>query len=112
MRDVPQIMMTIMKVRSGSMTAESAAKELGVSRKTYYELENKALTAMSLSLEPGQPGRPRKVVDQEKEALKSQVENLQTQLILSEQDIAIRKVLFGEIPDAVSSKKKSRRKKK
>ena len=112
MRDVPQIMMTIMKVRSGLMTAVHAAEELGISRKTYYKLENEALEGMCLSLQPGSPGRPPNQLDQEKEALKSQVKELQTQLILSEQDIAILKILFGEIPDAVSSKKKPRRKKR
>lgn len=112
MRDVPKTMEMIMKVRSGLMTAERAAKELGVSRKTYYEWENKALTGMSLHLEPGHPGRPPKQVDQEKEQLKARVKELQTQLILSEQDIAIRKILFGEIPDALASKKKSRKKKR
>ena len=112
MRDVPKLMEMIMKVRSGSMTAVRAAEELGISRKTYYKLENEALEGMCLSLQPGLPGRPPNQVDEEKEQLKSQVKELQTQLILSEQDIAIRKVLFGEIPDALASKKKPRRKKK
>ena len=112
MRDVPKLMEMIIKVRSGSMTAVRAAEELGISRKTYYELENKALEGMCLSLQPGLPGRPPKQVDQEKEDLKSQVKELQTQLILSEQDIAIRKILYGEIPDALASKKKEQRKKR
>lgn len=106
MGDVAKEMEMIMKVRSGLMTAARAAKELGISRKTYYQKENKALTAMSLSLEPGLPGRPRNQVDPEKEELEKQMKELQTQLILSEQDIAIRKILFGEIPDALASKKK------
>ena len=101
-----------MKVRSGLMTVEHAAEELGISRKTYYEWEEKALSSMCLALQPGQPGRPRNQVDPEKEQLKKQLKEMQTQLILSEQDIAIRKLLFGEIPDAVSSKKKPRRKKR
>ena len=101
-----------MKVRSGLMTVERAAAELNISRKTYYEWEEKALSAMCLSLQPGQPGRPRKQMDTEKEQLKKQVKEMQTQLILSEQDIAIRKLLFGEIPAVVSSKKKNRRKKR
>ena len=106
MEDVAEIMQTIIQVRSGLMTAGQAAKKLKISRQSYYKWENKALEGMCLALRPKAPGRPKKEVDQEKEKLQSQVDQLQTKLILAEQDIAIRTLLFGEIPAGVSSKKK------
>jgi transposase len=48
----------ILKVRSGIMTATAAASELGVSRKTYYEWEDKAFAAMTDALTDKEPGRP------------------------------------------------------
>ncbi len=106
MRDVALIMEKIMQVRSGLMTVERAAEELCISRKTWYEWENKALSAMCLALQPGDPGRPRNKIDPEKENLKVQLKQMQKKLILTEQDIEIRKLLFGEIPAGVASKKK------
>ena len=35
----------IMQVRSGVLTAEAAARQLGISRKTYYKWERRALAA-------------------------------------------------------------------
>ena len=62
----------IIMVRSGQITAAEAARRLGVSRKTYYEWENRALHAMMMSLQDRIPGRPSKEVDQEKAALEDQ----------------------------------------
>jgi DNA-binding XRE family transcriptional regulator len=48
----------ILQVRSGALTATEGAERLGVSRKTYYEWEDRALEAMALALEnhPHPPG--------------------------------------------------------
>jgi len=48
----------IMKVRSGIMTATEGAIALGISRKTYYKWENRALGAMLDGLENRSTGRP------------------------------------------------------
>ena len=48
----------IFKVRSGEMSVTAAASELGVSRKTYYQWEEKAFTSMVAALQDGEPGRP------------------------------------------------------
>lgn len=105
MEDVVEIMQKIMQVRSGLMTAAQAAEDLGMSRQTYYKWEEKALSAMCLALQPKPPGRPKTQVDPEKQKLEEQLQEMQTKMILMEQDIAIRKLLFGDIPDG--SKKKS-----
>ena len=84
----------ILKVRSGQMTVVEAAALLGVSRKTYYQWENRALDAMLEALhdrKPGRPGKPQE--DPEKEALQKQVRQLGQKLILSERTLKIRTVL-------------------
>ena len=50
--------LVILQVRSGALTAKQGAKLLGVSRKTYYEWEEKSLKAMALALENRPAGRP------------------------------------------------------
>lgn len=63
----------IMKVRCGLMNASQAAKELGVSRKTYYKWERRGLSAFMSGLEDQPSGRPLKPVDEKKAALEKQL---------------------------------------
>jgi transposase len=49
---------SILEVRSGKKTAAQAAGELGVSRKTWYKWENRALEAMIAALTDRPTGRP------------------------------------------------------
>ena len=62
----------ILKVRSGRLSASAGAKELGVSRKTYYQWEQRALEAMLKALTEKEPGRPQvsQVKKQEKKLQK------------------------------------------
>lgn len=83
----------IMQVRSGVLTAEAAARQLGVSRKTYYKWERRALTAMVEALEDQGPGRPPQPVDPEKAALWRQTEELQAKLTVLEQTAQLRQLL-------------------
>jgi transposase-like protein len=46
----------VFAVRSGQITVEEGARRLGVSRKTYYEWERRALQAMTDALEDRPPG--------------------------------------------------------
>lgn len=85
----------ILKVRSGQMTAKEAAKTLGVSRKTYYEWEQRGLQGMMEALLNRPPGRPEKKRDPEKDQLKEQVEDLEQKLFLSEKAQEIRKLMEG-----------------
>jgi hypothetical protein len=48
----------IMQVRSGVLTAEAAARQLDVSRKTYYKWERRALAAMVEALGNRGQGAP------------------------------------------------------
>lgn len=65
----------ILEVVSGRLTATQAAEQMGVSRKTYYEKQDRALTAMLDALKDRPTGRPRTCVeDPEKEELLEELE--------------------------------------
>ncbi len=83
----------IMQVRSGVVTAEVAAQQLGVSRKTYYKWERRALAAMVEALGNRDQGRPPKPSDPEKEALRRQTEELQAKLTVLEQTEQLRQLV-------------------
>jgi len=65
--------LVILQVHGGALTAKEGAKLLGVSRKTYYEWEEKRLKAMTLALENHAAGRPLMPIDPEKETLRGQI---------------------------------------
>jgi transposase len=79
--------LVILKVRSGVFTVTQGAQFLGVSRKTYYEWEEKSLQAMALALENQPAGRPPAPVDEEKEALRQRVRELEEKLDRAEKTI-------------------------
>jgi transposase-like protein len=84
----------IMQVCSGAMTAVEGARQLGVSRKTYYEWENRALTAMSEAMEDREAGRPETAQeDPEKEALKRALAETQKELCVARESLYVRRVL-------------------
>ena len=83
----------IMQVRSGVVTAEAAARQLGISRKTYYKWERRALTAMVEALGDRDQGRPPRPVDPEKEALRRQTQDLQAKLAVLEQTEQLRQLV-------------------
>ena len=87
----------IMQVRSGLLSAQEAARQLGISRKTYYKWERRALAAMVEALGNREHGRPPRPTDPEKEALQRQSEELQAKLQVLEQTARIRQAL--EQPD-------------
>jgi transposase len=87
----------IMQVRSGSLSAQEAARQLGISRKTYYKWERRALAAMVEALGNREQGRPPRPTDPEKEALQRQTQELQAKLQVLEQTERIRQAL--EQPD-------------
>ncbi len=85
--------MVILQVRSGTLTAKEGAKRLGISRKTYYEWEEKSLKAMTLALENRSAGRPPVTVDPEKEKLQEKVRELEKKLDLAEKTIEVKELL-------------------
>ena len=83
----------IMQVRSGVVTAEAAARQLGISRKTYYKWERRALAAMVEALGNRGQGRPAQPRDPEKAALRHQTQALQAKLTVLEQTEQLRQLL-------------------
>ena len=110
----------VFAVRSGQITAEEAARRLGVSRKTYYEWERRALQAMTAALENKAPGRPTTPQDEEKQRLQEQVTELQNKLFVAEKTVEVRDLLHAyELQNAgakqstgASVEKKRQRRKK
>jgi len=83
----------ILQVRSGALTVTEGAERLGISRKTYYEWEERALAAMAEALENHPPGRPSVPLDAEKEELQRKVRDLEKKLDLAEKTIAVKDML-------------------
>jgi len=85
--------LVILRVHEGTITAKQGSHLLGVSRKTYYEWEEKALRAMALALENRPPGRPPALMDPEKEALRERIQELEEKLEQAERIIEVKELL-------------------
>lgn len=83
----------IMQVNSRNITAKAAAHQLGISRKTYYKWETRALEALLGAMsDRGVGGRPTSDRDTEKECLRERVAELEDQLREWEQAEQVREV--------------------
>ena len=109
----------IFAVRSGQITAEEGARRLGVSRKTYYEWERRALEAMTEALENKAPGRPAPPQDAEKERLQEKIAELENKLFVAEKTVEVRDMLHayelhraGEKKNVGESQEKKRKQRK
>jgi transposase-like protein len=83
----------ILQVRSGQITAQQAAQQLGISRQAFYKWEKRALKALLNALEDQPPGRPKGITDPEKDQLKNRVQELERQVRLYEQRESLRTLL-------------------
>jgi len=83
----------IMQVRSGVLSVREAARQLSVSRKTYYKWERRALAAMIEALGDREGGRPSLPIDPDKQALQCQTRKLEAKLAVLEQTEDIRRRL-------------------
>jgi len=83
----------IVAVQSGQITASEAAQQLGISRKTYYQWEKRALAALLAAMRDRAGGRPATPTDPAQETLHQQTQQLQEQVQVLEQTLAIRQQL-------------------
>jgi transposase-like protein len=83
----------ILQVQSGALSVRQAARQMGLSRKSYYKWEQRALAAMVAALNERARGRPRTPRDPEKETLRQQVQHLREKLQVLEQTLEIRRRL-------------------
>lgn len=108
----------VFAVRSGQITAEEGARRLGVSRKTYYEWERRALQAMTAAMEDKVPGRPSTPQDEEKQRLQEQIAELQNKLFVAKKTVEVRDMLHAyelhnaKVKKGMSEEKKRKRRKK
>jgi transposase len=100
----------ILQVRAGQITAQEAARQLGISRQAYYKWESRALRALLQSLEDQPKGRPPAEQDPQKEQLQNRVNQLEKQVRLYEERDQIRQLLkqMESRSDRDSTKKNSK----
>jgi hypothetical protein len=84
----------IMRVQKGEITATEGARWLRMSRKTYYQWENRALSGLLLGVSEQEPGRPSRRIDVEKETLQRKVAQLEAALSQAKEVEAVRMVLL------------------
>jgi len=97
----------ILQVRTGQITAQEAARQLGISRQAFYKWEKRGLKALLNALQDQPPGRPKGTTDPEKDQLQARVEELQRKVRLYEQRDELRKLLKPmEEPDSPDSSTK------
>jgi len=78
---------------------------LGVSRKTYYEWESRALQAMTEAMEDRASGRPSMPQDEEKQRLQKEVAELQEKLFVAQKTSEVRDMLHAyELQNAGAKK--------
>jgi transposase len=101
--------LVILRVRSGALTAKQGAQALGVSRKTYYQWEERALKAIALALENRVVGRPSVSTDEEKERLRQRIRELEKKLDLAEKALEVKELLAAYEEFRDKGAKKNRR---
>lgn len=84
---------TILQVRSGQMSASEGARSLGISRKTYYQWEKRALRGMMEQLLEQEPGRPATTQDPQMTAMQARIQELEAKLKVAEQTAEVRAIL-------------------
>lgn len=97
----------ILKVRAGRMSVAEGARILGLSRKSYYQWEQRGLAGMLEQLVDRPAGRPERPRDREKERLRRKLQRLQQQVLRLEQTAKLRGRLRQW--DRLDAKKNARR---
>ena len=86
-------LLLIMRVQTGQLAASEAARQMGVSRKTFYQRAQRGLEGMAAALAPRPAGRPGKVRDTEKEALLAQMAQFQREKLELQRLLRVRELL-------------------
>lgn len=97
----------ILQVQAGQLSASEAARQLGLSRKTYYQWEKRALQGLMQGLEPGQPGRPATRPSREVLQLRRKIEQLEQKLQATEKVARLRE-LIGQMKQSQPTAKRGR----
>ena len=101
-------LLLIMQVQVGQLTASEAARQMGISRKTFYQRAQRGLEGMAAALAPRPAGRPGEVRDTEKETLLAQMEQLQREKLELQRLLRVRELLQeARVEDVKGTKKKA-----
>ena len=92
-RTPEELLQRIVQVRAGHLTVTEAARQLGLSRKTYYEKETRFLRAALATLAPQATGRPATAAPTENERLRAENNQLRQQLEALELRIQLKECL-------------------
>ena len=101
----------ILEHLSGRLTATQAALALGVSRKTFYEWLERALSAMRAALRDRPGGRPLKPMDPENERLREELAVLEKERLVLASRLRIQDAFrqtFDEMEAGTPQPKKKR----
>jgi len=101
-------LLLIMRVQTDQLTASEAARQMGVSRKTFYQRAQRGLEGMIAALAPRPAGRPGKARDTEKEALLAQMAQLQLEKLELQRLLRVRELLQkARVEDGRGTEKKT-----
>lgn len=102
-------MQLLLEVFNGKITGVQAAKRLGVSRKTWSEWQARGLEALRQALSDRPAGRPAARRDEEKEAMRRELEQQEREIRKLEAGLQVRDALrdlFVPIDEPGDAKKK------
>jgi len=99
----------ILEVLTGRLTVTQAAQELGVSRKTFYEWQHRALAGMRAALRDRPGGRPPVPVDPQQEQLQAQVTQLSRERAILEGRLRIQEAIREALTELPEAKKRCER---
>lgn len=98
----------IMQAQTGVMKVASAARQLRVSRKTFYQLSRRGIAAMAAALRPRSAGRPGKARQPGEEYLLEENGRLQKENLELRRIVRIRELLHqAQVEDDKGTKKKA-----
>ena len=93
----------IMKVRCGLITGRQAAKQLGISRKTFYKWEQRGLSALLEGVTDQHPGRPPDPSNDRCQVLEKQLSAAKQEIELLNHKMALKDVLMNLKPPQTGS---------
>jgi transposase len=101
-------MLSLMRALTGAQTAAEAARQMGVSRKTFYERAQRLLEGAEKALARKPAGRPRTARDTEKETLLERVRQLELEKLELQRRMRVREILQqARVEDGKGTKKKA-----
>jgi transposase len=100
----PERARLILQVQAGVITATEAARQLGISRKTYYQWEARALQGLLAAVTQQPPGRPCRPDRPKERQLEQRVDQLQKALDQAQESQKIRAALH-RVRQATDAKK-------